>query len=50
MRYLILILVVLLACQCGFAQETPKLERATQAKLRGIAVDLAAAQKSEDEA
>ncbi len=50
MRTMTLILPLLLACQFGLAQDTPKLERATQEKLRGIAVDLAAAQKSEDEA
>ncbi|MEI8379537.1 MAG: hypothetical protein WCJ09_05380 [Planctomycetota bacterium] len=50
MRTMTLILSVLLACQFGLAQDTPKLERATQEKLRGIALDLAAAQKSEDEA
>lgn len=50
MRSMTSVLVVLIGFQFVFAQDTPRLEKATQERLGGIAVDLTAAQKSEDEA
>lgn len=40
----------LLLVGCASAQDTPKLDKATQQKLRQATVDLSAAQKAEDEA
>jgi len=50
MRFALLILALLGCCLSCSAQDTPKLDTVTQQKLRRIAVELAAAQKVEDEA
>ncbi len=44
------ILAVLIGCLFVLPQDTPNVNKATQVELRGIAVDLAAAQIAEDEA
>ncbi len=50
MRPVMPILAVLLGGLVASAQDTPKLDKATQDKLRKLTVELAAAQKAEDEA
>jgi hypothetical protein len=50
MRFMTSAVAVGLCSLCGLALDTPKLDKATQQKLRQAAVDLSAAQKTEDEA
>jgi len=50
MRPMISILAVLLGALVASAQDTPKLDKATRDNLRKLTVELAAAQKAEDEA
>lgn len=50
MRITNLTISVLVSCHFIMAQDTPRLERASQEKLREIAVHLSAAQKAEDAA
>lgn len=49
MRFIISILAVLIGCQFISAQETARLDKTKREELQKISVDLAAAQKSEDE-
>ena len=49
MRFTFLILPLLSCCLSCSAQDTPKLDKATQQKLRQVAVDLSSAQNAENE-